>query len=150
MNHCSSSLGHHCCKEKKFVWRTLTNCCYDYCSNCGSHGSLTHGLSVEDDIYSRRIVDCRHCGTVAPGVWSWEAPPVWRVYYENEVAEDARPTWGYAGWYDSEEAAQTVCSEMAPRPGIKRTHPDRWIKIIPQNPPCPPAGPHNSSCDCDR
>lgn len=25
--HCSSTLGHYCSKERKFVWKKLSNCC---------------------------------------------------------------------------------------------------------------------------
>lgn len=69
--HCSASLGHHCTKERAFVWRTYAACCGSLCAKCGAYGSWQLGLETEGDIYSRRIVKCA-CGHVGPGKWEWE------------------------------------------------------------------------------
>jgi len=68
---CSASVGHHCSKVKEFVWETLVGCCGNFCSSCGEDGSYSIGYEVENDRYSRRIVQC-DCGFVGPSKWGWE------------------------------------------------------------------------------
>ncbi len=69
---CSDSIGHHCSRERRFVWRSLSDCCTVYC-DCGRFGSCFVGVEDENDLYySRRIIDCLYCGRRGPGKWAWE------------------------------------------------------------------------------
>lgn len=101
--HVSSSLGHHCSKEKKFVWRPYSDCCYIYCSNCGVSAmnervwveipdELNPGYTkyVEHDRYHRWDVKCKKCGVEGPSVWGWEKVPKEpaRKYVHGEEVDD--------------------------------------------------------------
>lgn len=71
--HCSSSLGHHCSKERKFVWRTYSDCCNSVCEKCGQHiGSFTGKRQDSTDEYSRPIGICYRCNHEGPCPRAWE------------------------------------------------------------------------------
>lgn len=107
---CSSSLGHKCSKERKFVWKSLTDCCYIYCSNCGRSGS-PYGLEDPEDIYSRRIVNClTGCKNIRPGIWHWEVENfVWRITQWSATDEVTL----IVGEYSSKEEAEKMLAKLA-------------------------------------
>lgn len=107
-NGCSSSIGHHCSKERKFVWKP--SCCHMYCKGCGRDGSYMVGLENPDDIYSRRIVNClTGCGDVAVGVWNWEIDNYFWVVqkWEPEIKRNVT-----LGKFSSEEAAELALKRL--------------------------------------
>lgn len=104
---CSFSLGHECSKERKFVWKSLTDCCYSYCVKCGRSGTLYMGLENPEDRYSHPIIDClTGCKNIGPAIWSWEVKTfVWRIY---SWSEEDKVSKCIAEYYDKEVAEKSL------------------------------------------
>ncbi len=89
---CSSGVGHHCTKERKFIWSNNAHCCHDHCASCGILVSNDKILLDEKDIYSRKSTTCK-CGVTAPCKWDWEFSTE-----ERCAKHDGRPIGqGYRG-----------------------------------------------------
>lgn len=112
-NHCSTSLGHFCAKERQFVWRTLSHCCYVYCSRCGEFAGTRLNLSDSSDRYSRIIINCSECGSSLPGLWSWEIKSYrWYLdYYQDGLDQRSGP-------FSSEEEAKIAERDMIKKVGV--------------------------------
>lgn len=87
--HLSASVGHKCSKYRKFVWRTISECCVSYCSKCGRDGTMIVGREIDGDFYSHEIVNCiTGCKYIGPGIWGWEVNKfVWNVCEWNDDKE---------------------------------------------------------------
>lgn len=72
MEGCSSTLGHHCSKERAFVWRDYSGCCSPVCRVQGcAVTSLSGEREVPGDRYSRPMGKCENGHKQACG-WAWE------------------------------------------------------------------------------
>ena len=101
-------LGHHCSKEKQYVWRTYSECCDSYCNSCGKFGSSSMGMEVEDDLYSRSIISCLDCGHEGPGLWAWEHPIEWRAECEGTGEYKVFKSRGEAEEFRQAKAAEGI------------------------------------------
>jgi hypothetical protein len=132
MKHCSSSLGHHCSKERKFVWRTCSDCCNTYCKECGRSGCSQIGIEYDNDIYySRRIIDCSQgCGYQGSGIWEWEVSSfVWHAQYWDEVKKKCIRI---GNLFSTEEEAENCRTKfMLDNPSFKddEVYVDRMVKL---------------------
>lgn len=85
--HISSSLGHDCAKEKKFVWRN-SKCCDIHCPQCKSWAANDriwetipdeenpgYTKNVLHGPYHRWNIKCKKCEFQGPSVWAWEMEP---------------------------------------------------------------------------
>lgn len=84
-NGCSSTIGHHCSKTKKFSWKNSSNCCRTYCSKCGDSG----GYYVQQNENGRYLKECYVCKTTNEFLFGWEVKK-WRfvvALYNVDLAE---------------------------------------------------------------
>lgn len=115
--HCSSSIAHHCSKERKFVWRAVSECCSVYCAKCSQLATSFTGERQDDsDAYSRHVVACE-CGHEGPGTWGWEVNGEVEVLNLKQLEEQLqcmdRQLAAKLGITEHRESARTALLELA-------------------------------------